>query len=178
MKVEQVNAYMPEYPVGANLASAKSFGNAMGNKVGVWVFGRAPEKCSVVGQGSSGLILATYMAEAMLKAGARPSIYHVRKQGEVSHDRVLRDDGYRAGNKIVVVDDFIASGETFRNIVENLRLRTTGSTTKPLHIDVLAVATITQPGAFLQDLKLFRVHIDRLLICRNPELAKALAIPQ
>lgn len=174
MTVEQLNASIPDYPVGANLASAKSFGNAVGNKIGIWAFGRAPERCSVVGQGSSGLILSTYASEALLKAGARPSIYHVRKQGENSHDRILRDDGYRGGNKLIVVDDFIASGDTFRNIVENLRLRINGPAPKPLHIDFLAVGTITQPGAFLHDLKTLKVHIDRLLICRNPELAKAL----
>lgn len=174
MTVHQVIASVPDYPVGNNVHLAKAFGYAVGTKVGLWIFGRQPLPCAVVGQGSSGLILCAYVAEALIKAGVDARIYHARKPGERTHDRLLVEDGYRPGCKLVVVDDRICSGATLRQIVQELRRRSGTRPDEILRIDVLAIGIVSEPMAFKESLPDLKVSIEHLVMPKNPQLAKTL----
>jgi orotate phosphoribosyltransferase-like protein len=66
-------------------------------------------------RGSSGAILAGLTANYLIKAGYNVCIEHVKKEGETSHggDYVQK---ISRNYIIVIIDDFISTGSTIRNI--------------------------------------------------------------
>jgi len=80
-------------------------------------------------RGSSGAILAALFVSFL--PHIETQIIHVKKDGESSHSSKVT--GFDAYNMNVIIDDFICSGETIREIYNNI------SANKFVAIDVLIV---------------------------------------
>lgn len=102
------------YPVGNNMSEVKQLATE---------FARAFEKLELPGdktvnlwcRGSSGAILASAFA---VISKSTCQVCHVKKSGEDSH---RRRPSYDSDGINVVIDDFVATGDTIRAILEGAR---------------------------------------------------------
>jgi len=111
MKWINIHSDQPDYPVGSNIGKAKKLiGHYLTVFYKLYSFDK---KINLWCRGSSGAIMATLFA-ANCKNECK--ICHVKKQGEDSHSYgYSRYENDGAIN--IVIDDFIATGDTIRAIV-------------------------------------------------------------
>lgn len=69
-------------------------------------------------RGSSGAIIATVITNEFMRTGKGVKICHIKKQGEASHTNYPAHNSYY---KNIMVDDFIASGETVTAIYKEMQ---------------------------------------------------------
>lgn len=101
------------YPVHENVHRVPRLGDVMSQKLEE-LYGDS--EVLILCRGSSGSILGSYVA---IKNGYH--LFHVKKDGEKAHragnvfyvERLIRD---KAGLKIIIIDDFMSSGETIKSI--------------------------------------------------------------
>lgn len=102
-----------QYPVGENLVQAndctKMLAKALEDYLAVNEL--STENVVLVGTGSSGLILSTFLSSHL----PVKKIWHIKKENEVSHSH---DDTIDIDTTdiLVFVDDFTASGATYRRV--------------------------------------------------------------
>lgn len=111
-------------------------------------------------RGSSGTIISSMIAALTPIDG----IIHIKKENESAHSRGFVSPGRLIGGKIIIVDDFIGTGNTIWNIYSSLisQYSETGIGVTEMHpfkIDALIVSK----GIFLEDLNNFDMSIDTLI---------------
>lgn len=76
-------------------------------------------------RGSSGAIIAGIVSTklAELCPDQYITIWHIKKEGEGSHANKFIDNAYFYKSITIIVDDFIATGNTIKSILENIHTR-------------------------------------------------------
>lgn len=107
-------ASMMRYPIADNLLINRSIIELLANKLKE-VYGD-DKKVVLIGTGSSGAIVGSYIA---MTNGYE--YRHVRKQGVSSHGKSDMGIIYKEGMKVVIVDDFMSSGQTLNRIHKEIK---------------------------------------------------------
>lgn len=79
------------------------------------------ESLFLVGRGSSGAILCGALAFKLTKQKRSVQIGIVRKPNEKTHDTYGNIDNIEECDKVIIVDDFVASGNTIKQILKVLQ---------------------------------------------------------
>lgn len=104
------------YPVGLHIDEAISFMDSVIRKIDT-IEDFPTKGIAIWCRGSSGAILATILAQYFHTAGfTNVQINHVKKKGEDSHSSNL----FVNHDINIVIDDFVDSGSTIRNIMYTL----------------------------------------------------------
>lgn len=111
--VQTENLVYCDYPVGRNLVTAKEFAKETAKAFST-ISPYHGRNINIFCRGSSGVILATYFS---MFVENNCKICHVKKPGEYAHNDELEYD-MDAIN--IIIDDFISSGETIRQIYKRM----------------------------------------------------------
>lgn len=104
------------YPVGLHIDEALSFMDSVIRKIDT-IEDFPTKDIAIWCRGSSGAILATILAQYFHTDGfTNVQINHVKKKGEDSHSSNFFDNH----DINIVIDDFVASGSTIRNIMHTM----------------------------------------------------------
>lgn len=122
------------YPVGQNMPAARAFSEAVLHSVRMIETAVRPggfNELNIFCRGSSGSILATmFIAFAPYKC----NLVYVKKEIEQGHSGLISD--FRKDLPSLVIDDFMSSGETLREIYKGIVM----ATNNPFYpIDMLAI---------------------------------------
>ena len=120
------------YPIGTDMRGISKY---VSNAVIEFqkIYGSRPYNTNVFCRGSSGAILAALFTSHFPDSAMR--IVHIKKDGEYSHSGQV-SSGFDSNAINVIIDDFISSGETIRDVY---RKALSYSTTTNFKINVLIV---------------------------------------
>lgn len=113
-------------------------------------------------RGSSGTIIAGIGADYFMSKGYEVFISHIKKKGETSHNGAVTIYGSDLEGAVrIIIDDFVATGETVANIVEKT-LAVFGTRKKDFKFDILCVSGILEkPNEMTVDFE--KLPIDHIL---------------
>lgn len=121
MKIHSLVEGSTRYPVGELIMQNMPVIISMGNSI-IQVLRKnykSKKDVHLICRGSSGAIIAAIVGNMIFEAGYKIQIYHVKKEGESSHNGNGSFSEYIFTNDVtIVVDDFIASGNTIESICE------------------------------------------------------------
>lgn len=131
------------YPITDNLHSNSKQMTRMAEIIKELFLKRKSDSVVIVGRGSSGAIIGSYIT---LLLGAQAHFVHVKKKGEHSHAS-HRESGYyiRNAKQIIVVDDFVCTGNTILNIYEEIQNLLPAN--KKGKLDALVVTNVIERNA-------------------------------
>src|SRR5688572_6087483 len=111
-RIENKNLGTIGYPVGEDFAGARKLAKEMAKELGKLY---RTDPIYIWCRGSSGAIIASIIGDQL---GTVQKIYHVKKEGETSHSSYhsTSPDVFASPNRHIIVDDFMATGETIRHI--------------------------------------------------------------
>lgn len=115
MKIKKPYFSEMQHPIGTHLSENLPYIKAMTKLIR-----KHPnlDNLVLVCRGSSGAIISSIIAINLVPI---PPIVYLRKDGELGHTHFNRSYLEDISKEFVVVDDFIASGETINNIVKTLK---------------------------------------------------------
>jgi hypothetical protein len=113
-------------------------------------------------RGSSGAIISSFGADYFMKKGYEVYINHIKKEGEKSHNGSMTIYGADLEGAItIIIDDFVASGETVKSIVDKT-LKSFKHRLKDFRFDILCVTGILEkPNELMIDFE--ELPIDHAL---------------
>jgi len=131
MKLIKGNLRKMSYPVGDEISRNMPIIKKLGAKIRTVIIRNKIEikKINIFCSGSSGAIIAAIISETLIKKFGDVDIRHIKKCGENSHGFEYTTYGMRGFN--IIVDDFIATGETMKRIFYSIEINT--------KIDLIAV---------------------------------------
>lgn len=126
MEIHDIIEGSTSYPIGLHILSNIPVINNMADAIGSVCKEYYPEKNSIdlYCKGSSGAIISAIVSNVLINNyGKTVFIHHIKKDGEQSHDYNTINDGRLKMHQSVniIIDDFIATGNTIRSIVEKLK---------------------------------------------------------
>jgi orotate phosphoribosyltransferase-like protein len=122
MKIIKSNYATISYPVGDNIQYNIPIINTMANQIRLLLIKNKVSKDTMINlicSGSSGAIIASIVSTILYENFNKIHIRHIKKDGESSHG----NDNYKSHNLSglnIIVDDFIASGETIKRIFSKI----------------------------------------------------------
>ena len=122
MKKHEIIDGCTDYPVGHNIVKnlpiIKNMGNAI---IEILIKYYNPIECVILFcKGSSGAIISAIVSDMIIsKLNIHVDIYHIKKEGEKSH-QYNSLPAINSVTKLIIIDDFIDTGSTIQSIINEL----------------------------------------------------------
>lgn len=129
-----------EYPVGTRFMQNLPIIESMSSNILSFIKQTYRKRYAVVifCRGSSGSFLSAIISKDLMKAGYKVYIYHIKKEDESSHDfSTISPHVFDKQNITMIIDDFIATGNTIRSIIKYIK-HDTGL--KKINVNLLCVS--------------------------------------